>query len=183
METSSISRSKVCVCECECVLYTTGKTHQVAWVRRMAVVSVVCRNVYAPPPRLSQTLRRSLWGPQSLQTIDVVYSRLSLKWPLRELACVSLLCPHVKVTSVCSFPCAFWFVWQCVYTLFAISQWIKEAFFEQWAAQRKHRGFQMVWQGRCLTWTAWLLFLSNLWQAGNTLWKEPGGLPGGKLSV
>lgn len=45
METSSISRSN----ECECVLYTTGKTHQVALVRRMAAVSLVCRNVYAPP--------------------------------------------------------------------------------------------------------------------------------------
>lgn len=68
-------------------LYTIRRPHHVAAV--MGVVSMMCRNGYPlctlpplPPPH------RSLWDPQTLRTIDAVYSGPSWKSSLHESACV-----------------------------------------------------------------------------------------------
>lgn len=42
----------------------------------------------------------------------------------------------------------------------AISLRTEDTFFKRWAAQRKQRGFQMVWQSCCLTWKAWMFIFS-----------------------
>lgn len=127
------------------------------------------------PPSLSP----SLWvnplllslGPAKPQTIDAVYSELSLKSPLWELVCVRLLRElHRPRGSVCVKMTSSWsalrvrgFVW-CV----PFSQQTGDTFLERWAAQRKRSGFHTVRRGSCLTWRARLLFLSNLCRAGSS---------------
>lgn len=89
-----------------------GRLTQLLQLVEWVYIQWVCRNVNPPQhPQLCQTLQPSLLEPQSLRTMDTVYSRLSLKWPLREFVCVSRLCSSVKMTAICSFLYANRFVW------------------------------------------------------------------------
>lgn len=147
-----------------------------------------------PSPSLwASTLPLSLGPTKPLNNRRSVLRTVSEITAARARLCVCVLCARKSHTFLVHACVQNWHLYVhfympaglfgCVVAGCAISQRTEDTFFEQWAAKRKQRGFQMVWRGRCLTWRAWLLFLSNLRWAGNTLRNEPGGPLGGKLSV